>query len=470
MQCHIGNLRLYEVVLLMGFPASTQFHVMAKPIGPLCNLDCTYCYYLSKADLLEHRGGYQIAESVLDEFIRQRIDMADNSEEVVFSWQGGEPTLLGVDFFRKIVDLQKRCRRQGQRINNDIQTNGTLLDDQWCCFLAENDFLVGLSVDGPQPLHDHYRKGKNGESTFEKVFEAANLLRKNNVEFNTLTVVNNLNSRRPLEVYNFLRDELGSRYLQFIPAVEPVGFAITAPQHWDAVDMVSVDSPLARPSVTGSVVTDWSVDPDDYGEFLCAIFDQWLNNDVGEVFVPLFEAAIGMSMGRPSSACYFAEICGKCMALEHDGSLYSCDHYVYPEYRLGNIQDLSLMDMLYSEKQINFGLAKIDNLPTYCRKCEFISVCNGECPKNRFLLTPDGEPGLNYLCSGLRRYFRHIEPWIRKIARELNAGRSAAGVMKRKRRQPIGVADRLKKPLVKLNAPCPCGSGRKYKKCCMNSV
>jgi len=441
-----------------------QFHVMAKPIGPICNLNCSYCYYLDKKAFFPHQQKWRMSDATLEKFIQQHI-AAQNVQEIRFSFQGGEPTLLGVDFFRKIIHLQKKHCPPTKQIANDLQTNGTLLDDQWCKFLHDNKFLVGLSIDGPKHLHDHYRTDENQYSTFDKVVAAAKLLQKHKVEFNTLTVVNRLNAQKPLEVYRFLRDELPSQYLQFIPCVEPKDFARIAPQYWQKDKLPAFDSPAARPGSKDSIVTDWSVDPADYGNFLCAIFDEWLKNDVGKTFVLLFDAALGLWLGQNSSTCYFSEVCGKALALEHDGSVYSCDHYVYPEYKLGNIHDQSLAELAFSNRQMKFGLAKTSTLPQYCRQCKYLFACNGECPKNRFILTPDGQTGLNYLCRGLQRYFSHIDPWMKLMAKELRAGRPAENVMKAANMPPLNKPARNKK--IKLNAPCPCGSGKKYKKCCM---
>jgi len=406
-----------------------HFHVMAKPIGPVCNLDCIYCYYLSKKNFFQDQENWRMSEASLERFIRQYI-AAQNVEQINFSWQGGEPVLMGLDFFKKVIELEKVYCPPTKRISNDLQTNGTLLDDEWCEFLRDNRFLVGLSIDGPEDLHNRYRVDKNQKPTFNRVVAAAELMKKHRVEFNTLTVVNRANARRPLDVYRFFRDELGSKYLQFIPCVEPKEFVSVAPGYWDKEKLPTSGDVRAHPGSADSIVTDWSVDGDDYGNFLCTIFDEWLKNDVGKVFVRIFDTALGLWMGMPSSSCYFAEVCGKALALEHDGSVYSCDHYVYPEYRLGNIKTQSLTDMLYSDRQVKFGLNKTDALPRYCRECEFRFACNGECPKNRLLRTADGEFGLNYLCSGLRKFFRHIDPWMKLMAKELRAGRTADNVMK----------------------------------------
>ncbi|MBU0609277.1 MAG: anaerobic sulfatase maturase [Armatimonadetes bacterium] len=399
--------------------AERRFHLMAKPIGATCNLNCTYCYYLSKNDLLGRSR--RMSDGVLEAYVQQYI-AAQDSPEIVFSWQGGEPTLLGLDFFRKAVELERKHCPPGKRVANDLQTNGTLLDDAWCAFLRDNGFLVGLSVDGPPALHDRYRLDRKRKPTCDRVVAAARRLRKHGVPFNTLTVVNRANAKHPVAVYRFLRREMGATRIQFIPAVEPRVFARVAPQHWDEKTLPTVGAPEARPGAPGSVVTDWSVDQEDYGTFLCAVFDEWCERDVGQAFVYLFECAVAQWMGLGASLCTLAQTCGRALAIEHDGSVYSCDHYVYPEYRLGNIIEQPLADIVYSFRQAAFGQAKNGSLPAYCRQCRYFFACHGECPKNRFIRTPDGEPGLNYLCSGLRAYFAHIDPYMQAMARQLQSG------------------------------------------------
>lgn len=403
--------------------------MMAKPTGPICNLDCTYCYYLHKKKLFAEKEHWRMSDAVLERYIRQYIQYQPGPD-INFSWQGGEPTLLGVEFFEKVLHYQKIYCPPTKQIQNDLQTNGTLLDDTWCQFLRKNYFLVGLSIDGPQHLHDLYRKDRKQGPTFERVVRAVELLKKYRVEFNTLTVLNNENAKHPLKVYRFLRDELKSTYVQFIPCVEPKDFVSAAPGDWDTAAMPRLGEDRVKPGHPDAVVTDWSVDPDDYGDFLIAIFDEWIRRDVGTTFVRIFDTMLGLWMGMPSSSCYFSDICGKGLAFEHDGNVYSCDHYVYPEHSLGNIRKTPLIKMILSEKQMKFGLDKEDTLPQYCRNCEVKFACNGECPKNRFLLTPEGEPGLNYLCSGVRKFLNHIDPWMKRMAAELRAGRTADNVMK----------------------------------------
>ena len=391
-----------------------RYHVIVKPGGPACNLDCGYCYYLHKDELLGSAGNGRMDDDVLESHIRQYIQGQD-VDEVIFTWQGGEPTLMGLGFFEKVVALQKKYQRPNQRIENDLQTNGTLLDDEWAPFLRQHHFLVGLSVDGPEELHDAYRVTKDGKPTFRKVMAAARLLHDHGVPFNALAVVHRVSARRPFDVYRFLSREVEPREIQLTPCVEPKGFRTTAPQHWDVSSLPMIGSSAARPGNPDSVVTDWSVDPDDWGTFLCKVWDDWLRRDYGKVFVNLFETAIAQWMGQDAQICTFHEFCGKGLALEHDGSLYSCDHYVYPEYRLGNIRECTSSEMVFSRQQMEFGLSKFGSLPQKCRSCDYLFACNGECPRNRLLRTVDGHPGLNYLCSGLKKFWQHIEPDMKDI-------------------------------------------------------
>lgn len=395
-----------------------RMHAMIKATGPLCNLNCNYCYYLSKTDLLKTDSRWHISDALLEDFIKQYITQ-QNAPEVVFSWQGGEPSLLGLDFFKKVVALQKKYAPPHIRCENDLQTNGTLLDDEWCEFLKANNFLVGLSIDGPRRLHDAYRTYASGKGSFEQVMKTARLLHKHGVRFATLTVVNNLNSKHPLEVYRFLRDEVKSKQMQFIPIVEPKNFAATAPRYWKIADMPEEGSPLADPSHPDSFVAPWCVESGEYGKFLIAVFDEWYQHDLGRIYIPFFDSAVEQWMGRPSPLCIFSPICGKGLAMEHNGDVYACDHYVYPEYRLGNICETPLIDMALSKEQEYFGYSKDFRLPVKCRECRYLFACSGECPKNRLLKTRQGEPGLNYLCQGLFDYFEHIDPHVRKIVHRL---------------------------------------------------
>jgi len=397
-----------------------RVHVMVKTIGSKCNLDCTYCYYLSKEDLLGKPRHWAMSEETLEAFIRQYFEANDHNE-VVFSWQGGEPTILGVDFFRKVVELQKQYCPDGVRCENDLQTNGTLLDDKWCRFLYDQRFLVGLSIDGPQNLHDAYRKDRQGRGSFQRVFRAARLLRKHKVNFAVLCCVNRTTAKHPLVVYRFLRDRVKAKRIQFIPIVEPVSFRDTAPQHWDTAMMPLVGTPQARPGNEGSVVEDWSVDPLDWGNFLCQVFDEWRRKDLGRIYVNFFETAVETWMGHVSPLCTLAPMCGKGLACERDGSVYACDHYVYPEYRLGNITEKALSEMAFSSRQETFGIMKEGALPQCCRECDYQFTCFGECPKNRFIRAANGEPGLNYLCQGWKKFFSHIDQPVQRIVRGLGA-------------------------------------------------
>ncbi len=411
---------------------------MVKPIGATCNLDCTYCYYLHKNDLLGHKSP-RMSDELLEEHIRQYIESQDG-EQIVFSWQGGEPTLLGLDYFRKIIELQDKYRPKDQSIENDLQTNGTLLDDDWYRFLRKHNFLVGLSIDGPEELHDKHRVTRGGEPTFEEVFAAAKALHRHGVPFNTLSVINRHNGQHPLEVYRFLARQVRPRQLQFIPCVEPKNFEEVAPQKWDPETLPTIGTERARPGTPDSVVTDWSVDPHDWGEFLCAIFDEWYQRDIGRVFINHFENAAAIWLGMDAQMCVHHEFCGKGVALEHDGSVYACDHYVYPDYRLGNITEQPIADMIFAKRQMEFGFAKRDALPQWCRQCQYKFACNGECPKNRLLRCPDGEVGVNYLCPGLKRFFGHIDGRMRDMATRMRAGETikptaAAQEKKQKKRR-----------------------------------
>lgn len=392
------------------------FHIMTKPIGPICNLDCGYCFYLEKEKLYPGTREWAMSPETLETYIRQYI-AAQPQQEVHFAWQGGEPTLLGVDFFRTVVALQDKFA-DGKSIHNALQTNGTLLDDAWGAFLAEKRFLVGVSIDGPRELHDCYRVDKGQAPTFDRVMRGLAKLKEHHVDFNTLTVVHRKNSEHPLAVYRFLK-EIGSGFLQFIPIVE----RRTAHPMPDGLVLI-------EPKFAGDAeVTEWSVEPQGYGNFLVRIFDEWVRNDVGRVFVQLFDVALESWTGLEPSLCVFRKTCGSALAIEHTGDLYSCDHYVYPEHKLGNVREDPLEGMARSPQQTKFGNDKRDLLPKMCRQCEVRFACNGECPKHRFLKTPDGEAGLNYLCAGYKHFFKHVDPHMRFMAAELHAGRPPANIM-----------------------------------------
>lgn len=383
---------------------------MAKPIGPICNLDCRYCYYLEKEALYPRGENFRMSPEVLETYIRDYLALQEGSE-LSMTWQGGEPTLLGLEFFERVVALQQKYAG-GRKVANAIQTNGTRLTPEWCRFFKANEFLVGLSIDGPRTLHDTYRVDKGNKPTYDSVMAGLKLLKRHGVEFNTLTVVSASNVKRPLEVYEFLKEQ-GSGFLQFIPLVE----------------RMDATSPV-EPGTTRSEVTRWSVPAAAYGEFLCTIFDHWVRADVGKVFVQLFDVALGIWSGRGSSLCVFSEDCGRALAVEHNGDLFSCDHFVYPKYNLGNLLNTSLGDMVASAAQQAFGQAKSSALPKYCRECDVRFACHGECPKNRFTMTPDGEPGLNYLCAAYKRFFTHIDAPMRTMTSLLNTGRPPADIMR----------------------------------------
>jgi uncharacterized protein len=406
------------------------FHLLAKPTGAVCNLDCAYCFFLSKEDLYPG-SGFRMADDVLEEYVRQLLT-AQQAPEVVVAWQGGEPTLMGLPFFERAVELQRQYVKPGMRIYNSFQTNGVLLDEDWCRFFREHDFLIGISLDGPRALHDAYRVDKGGQPTFDRVMRGVRLMQQHRVEFNVLTCVHAANADHPLDVYRFLRDEVGTPFIQFIPIVEP--------------------RDLSR-SVTG----------EQYGAFLTAIFDEWVRRDVGRIFVQLFDVALGVWSGTRAGLCVFEETCGAALAMEHNGDVYSCDHFVDPAYYLGNLERLPLVEMVESAPQQQFGQAKHDTLPRMCRECDVRFMCNGGCPKNRLLTTPDGEPGLNYLCAGYKAFFRHIGQPMRFMAAELRAQRPPANIMLALAREEAERARQFAG--VGRNDPCPCGSGRKFKHC-----
>jgi uncharacterized protein len=473
--------------------ARQGLHVMSKPIGPICNLDCEYCYYLHKEDLYPGTKSWRMSQHTLETYIRQYIEAQPAAAgEITFAWQGGEPTLLGVEFFQHIVRLQQQCAPPGKTIVNTLQTNGVLLDDVWAGFFREHKFLIGLSIDGPAELHDRYRYDKKGNATFAAVLKALKLLKRHEVAFNALVVVNRHNGDHGRRVYTYLRDN-GVRYLQFIPIVERAGVGAHAETEANSVSRSSLD--VGCESVTDHgrprdgkpgfdhLVSSRSVLPEQFGRFLSEVFDEWVARDVGTVFVQIFDQALSAWVGMEPSLCIFRRTCGRALAIEHNGDLFSCDHFVEPEYRLGNIHELPIIEMAASARQQAFGDAKQTTLPRYCRECEVRFACNGECPKNRFISTPDGEPGLNYLCAGYRAFFNHIGPVMQQMAAELRAGRPAAGVMSRMRTGRRAsrsahasahstlraIPDDTQKAVRHSpgrNDSCPCGSGRKFKKCC----
>ena len=429
------------------------FHIMTKPYGPLCNLDCKYCYYLEKEKLFPPGTSFRMPPEVLETFVRDYI-ASQPVGEVQFAWQGGEPTLLGLEFFQEVVRLQAK-HAGNKRISNAIQTNGTTLDDDWCAFFTEHRFLVGLSIDGPEEFHDAHRVDKGGKPSFHKVMQGLEFLHKHQTEFNTLTVVNRLNSEAPREVYAFLKG-IGSRFFQFIPLVEREADAEAKALDLDLAFPPGQDEEETPP------VTPWSVGAKQYGTFLLEIFDEWVRQDVGSVFVQLFDTTLAGWTGAEPPLCVFAKTCGNALVLEHNGDLFSCDHYVYPDYRLGNIADTPLEELASLPKQVAFGQAKSDSLPGYCRRCEVRFLCNGECPKHRFVHTPDGEPGLNYLCPSYKSFFTKTAFHFQLMADLLKQRRPPAEIMhilpEMERQQALAEAGR--------NDPCPCGSGKKVKNCC----
>ena len=405
--------------------APSSFHVLAKPTGAICNLDCKYCFFLSKESL--YAGSkFRMGNDTLEAYIRQVIE-SQKTPLVTIGWQGGEPTLMGLDFFRRATALARKYLPRGATLEHTIQTNGILLDEEWCEFLRENNFLVGLSIDGPQAMHDAYRVDKSGAPTFSRVVQTARLMQEREVEFNVLCTVHSANVGYPVRVYRFFRDELKTNFIQFIPVVER-----TTPELLAIANEGWGDRNHHRPLYTqqGQLVTDRSVKPDDWGKFLIAIFDEWVANDVGEMFIQLFESAVASWMGLPASLCIFAETCGNALALEHNGDLYSCDHYVEPKFRLGNIKEQHLVQLVASDQQRQFGNSKRDTLPRYCHECEVLFACNGECPRNRFISTPDGESGLNYLCEGYKAFFKHVDRPMKIMTALLRQGREAAEVMR----------------------------------------
>lgn len=439
---------LFSDALKLKGPAA--FNVMLKPAGPACNLNCSYCYYLEKKKLYPGKTDFKMPEKILEEFTRQYIE-ANEIPVVTFTWQGGEPTLMGLDFFRKAFELQKKFAG-GKRIENAFQTNGTTLNDDWCSFFKDNNILVGISIDGPEHSHDHYRKSVSGGPTFKRVMKGIELLQKHRVEFNTLSVVNNYNVNFASETYRFLKS-IGSVFMQFLPVVERV--AENIPGHF--LKLVSNEYE------NGAKVTEWSVSGKDYGKFLITIFDEWVRNDVARYYVQIFDATLANRVGELPGVCVFAGTCGDALVMEHNGDVFSCDHFVYPENYLGNILEKPLVDMGKSQAQFDFGLRKRNSLPRQCLHCDVLFTCNGECPKHRIALDDNGESGLNYLCEGYKMFYHHVAPYMDFMARELQNRRAPANVMQWIRNRESRV---VKSAIPGRNEPCPCGSRKKYKNCC----
>ena len=403
-------------------PFARPLYVMLKPAGALCNLACDYCYYLEKAKLYQDNPKHVMSDELLEKFIEEYIN-SQTSPNVLFTWHGGETLMRPLAFYQKALELQKKYAK-GRQIDNCLQTNGTLLTDEWCRFLHDNGWLVGISIDGPQEFHDEYRKNKLGRPSFVKVMQGINLLKKHNVEWNAMAVVNDYNADYPLEFYHFFK-ELDCHYIQFAPIVERL-----AP-HADGRHLAAVD----EDSKEG--LADFSVTPRQWGNFLCTIFDEWVRHDVGNYYIQLFDSTLANWVGEQPGVCTLAKTCGHAGVMEFNGDVYSCDHFVFPQYKLGNIYSKTLVEMMYGERQQKFGLAKRDSLPTQCKECPYLFACNGECPKNRFCKTKDGEPGLNYLCQGYYQFFDHAAPYMDFMKRELQAKRAPANVMEAIRKGEI---------------------------------
>ncbi len=414
--------------------ASREFQVMVKPIGAVCNLGCRYCYYLSKKDLYPGPEPFRMADDLLEAYIVQHI-AATPTEWIMFSWHGGEPTVLGLDYFRRIVELQRKHRPPGREILNGMQTNGTLLDDEWCRFLAAEGFAVGLSMDGPKDLHDCHRVDRRDRATHKRVVQAFRLLQRHRVHCDVLCVVHRQNVLRPGLVYRYFKD-IGVRFLQFLPLVARRG---------------------------DGEVSEQTVPAQDYGAFLCAIFDEWVRRDVGRVNIQNFDEATRPFLGMEHAVCVSRQSCGNIVVLEHNGDVYSCDHFVDPEHRLGNIRETPLAELLESPALLEFGRNKRERLPRQCRECDVLALCNGGCPKDRLARSPQGEEGLNYLCSGLKHFYSHSRPYLQKLAWHRRSGEPMENYMRSLNSEHAAVP-----PAASRNDPCPCGSGRKYKKCCLS--
>lgn len=403
-------------------PFARPLYVMVKSVGSVCNLACDYCYYLEKSNLYKDTSNHVLSDELLEKFIKEYIE-SQTMPEVLFTWHGGETLMRPLSFYQRAMELQKKYAR-GRRIDNCIQTNGTLLNDAWCKFFKENNWLVGVSIDGPQEFHDEYRKNKQGLPSFVKVMRGVNLLKKHEVEWNALAVVNDFNADYPLDFYNFFK-EIGCKYIQFTPIVERI-FA-----HEDGRHLASAQSGES------AKLADFSVTPKQWGDFLCAIFNEWVKEDVGSIYIQLFDATLANWVGEQPGVCTMAKTCGHAGVMEFNGDVYSCDHYVFPEYKLGNIYSKTLVEMMYSDRQQKFGQDKQNMLPGQCKSCDYLFACNGECPKNRFAQTKDGEPGLNYLCQGYYQFFDHVAPYMDFMKKEFLNKRAPANVMEAARKGEI---------------------------------
>lgn len=395
-------------------PFARPLYIMTKPVGAICNLACDYCYYLEKSKLYQESPKHIMSDELLEKFIKEYIE-SQTMPQVLFTWHGGETLMRPLSFYQKAMELQRKYAR-GRTIDNCIQTNGTLLNDEWCRFFHDNNWLVGVSIDGPQEFHDEYRKNKQGKPSFMKVMQGINLLNKHRVEWNALAVVNDFNADYPLDFYHFFK-EIGCRYIQFTPIVERIF------RHDDGRHLAAVEEG------DNEKLADFSVTPEQWGNFLCTIFDEWVKNDVGEYFIQLFDATLANWVGEQPGVCSLAKTCGHAGVMEFNGDVYSCDHFVFPQYKLGNIYSKTLVEMMYSDKQQQFGRNKFDSLPSQCKECQYLFACNGECPKNRFCKTATEEPGLNYLCKGYYQYFDHVAPYMDFMKKELLAERAPANIM-----------------------------------------
>lgn len=427
------------------------FHLLAKPSGSTCNIDCTYCFFLSKEALYPNEKN-RMSEATLETYIRQLLE-SHTTPEVTVAWQGGEPTLMKLDFFRRSVELVEKYRRPDQTVRHTFQTNGILLDDEWCAFFKKHNFLVGLSVDGPRVLHDEYRVDRNKRGTFDRVMQGWKFLRRHGVEFNILCTVNAANEKHGRTVYRFFRDEMKAKWLQFIPIVERA-----SAETIEIANLGWSEQPGRKRLLytqTGNLVTKRSVGGEQYGRFLIDIFEEWVRHDVGEVFVQMFDVTLEAYFGR-HLLCIHAPTCGYGPALEYNGDVYACDHFVEPRYKLGNIHQTHLVKLVASAEQRRFGDDKRDTLTAQCRSCDVRPLCNGGCPKDRFALSRDGEPRQNYLCGGLYLFFNHTKPAMQAMAQLLQQGRAPSDVM------PMLAALDAKRGTY---APCPCGSGQKFRFC-----
>jgi uncharacterized protein len=416
--------------------ASRSFQIFTKPVGAVCNLGCSYCYYLEKEHLYSKSDSIRMSDEVLEAYIVQHIN-ASPDPVIQFSWHGGEPTVLGLDYFHKIVKVQRKYKPPKKRIVNGIQTNGTLLTEEWCSFLAKEGFSVGLSLDGPREIHDKYRLTKHGKPTHKQAMRGYHFLRQHGITPDILCVVNAYNVQYPMQVYDFFK-EIKAQYIGFLPLVEQ------APGEKDGVSRITVPAEA-------------------FGEFLCMIFDEWQDHDIGRVNVQIFEEAAKIAFDQHHTLCIFRQTCGDVPVIEYNGDFFSCDHFVDAAHHLGNIRDTHLTELLESPEQKAFGQKKLNTLPHYCRVCEVLAMCNGECPKNRFIRTPDGEDGLNYLCAGYKRFFNHVRPFVNQLGslwREQTLEQEASHTEVRANRARTKTGR---------NDPCPCGSGKKYKKCCLGT-